>query len=121
MTTQQTSMTMNARVDGIVDGDVTITDNTVHVDAGEGRARLHLNGVDITGMINPGWSLVHSGGDQPEATLTVTFPVRVLGSTPPASPCKECGEPIQPGQECHRGHGCLQDPVLFPPPAEVND
>ena len=72
-------MEIAPRVVDVVDG-VKITDNTVRVEAGEGRARLHLNGVDITGMINPGWSLRHGGVDDPEATLTVTFPVRVLGA-----------------------------------------
>ena len=70
-------MQMTPRVEGMVDG-VAVTDNTVRVEAGEGRVRLHLNGVDITGMVNPGWSLVHGGPDEPEANLTVTFPVRVI-------------------------------------------
>lgn len=70
------SLQMRAKVEARVD-DLAMTDNTVRLEAGEGKARLHLNGLDITGMINPGWTLVHDG-DGPEATLTVTFPVRVM-------------------------------------------
>lgn len=66
---------MEAAVDGTVDGMV-ITDNTVRIEMGEGRTRVVLNGLDITGMIQPGWSLTHTGAGEMESLLTVTFPVR---------------------------------------------
>ena len=68
-------LTMEAKVDGYVD-DIVITDNTVKIEAGEGKSRLWINGMEISGMVRDGWTFTHEPGDV-EASVTVTFPVRV--------------------------------------------
>ena len=122
---------------------VRIPDNKVDLDLDEfGHGRVVVNGLDVSRVIGSDIVLRGGQGGACQTVLTVSIPaaivahaegaavevdedtaaaLRALGWTPPSTPCEDCGEPIQPGQECHRGHGCLQDPVAFPPPAEVSD